>query len=426
MYITTPRSIPRIAMVCAFGLLNACDGSEPTAPGRSPTGPRPETVVPAGEGPMLAVANSSFFDSPSNSSPNAVTSVASVEFGGIPDSTWVVVTVDGDIQQRWNPECDFRPPYWPCEPGSVLRTFGSEPWDGGPVKLWASQYGITSPIKLRGQGGSNTTSAIGLKFFSAGGGTLLGHINASPKWAWDPNYGTGPFSYYLSGGYNVQATPIPNPLEITASQPLDSLGTRRYTVQPLYGLQLINPLDFYWHPPAGAIDWYFVPGDVGSKPDWTGYTPIPDCHYQPVCEYTPLGPGRMQAAAYVETQYAVVRSENVGRPATCPLQIRGGLAGFLFGYEEGGHSWTANWNRDRVLDLQHYDHALYVPEKYDGYAGGKGVYIVSRDGEARWYTPRLSVWCYAVDKVNAWGIEYVEEHYVVVDNLGDIARIAGE
>jgi hypothetical protein len=134
----------------------------------------------------------------------------------------------------------------------------------------------------------------------------------------------------------------------------------------------------------------------------------------------------MEATAYVEGRSVTVRSEPMGRPATCPVRIRGGLAGAAFGYEEGGYSWTADWNRSQVLDERNYDHALYIPADYDGYAQGAGDFIVSRNGKARWYKPRLSVWCWAETIRGPFGIASVREHYVVVDNLGDIVPIVNE
>jgi hypothetical protein len=174
--------------------------------------------------------------------------------------------------------------------------------------MWANG----AAVKLRGGVGTNENAAIGLHYVSTGG-PLAGKVNAQARWAWDPNFGTGPFSYYLSGGYDVSAMAVPSPLGISDSGPLDSLGTRRYTLQPLYGLQLINPLDFYWHPPAGSISWYFIPGDsVSERTGLLGqFYEIPQCQYQQTCQYTPPGPGRMQATAYVETQYAALRSNNV-------------------------------------------------------------------------------------------------------------------
>src|SRR4051794_10564317 len=62
------------------------------------------------------------------------------------------------------------------------------------------------------------------------------------------------------------------------------------------------------------------------------------------------------------------------RPQTCATQLRGGLPGWLFGYEYAGHSWTASWDRSFVLSAS-YDLAKYVPALYDGYASMKGDYI---------------------------------------------------
>lgn len=302
------------AAVCTavlVGLLAACAGRDVTAPADRSPGHRTDLVPADGGGGGLPVPNaswSSFFAPPPNSSPGAVSATPQVDFGSVPDSTWVVVNVNGTIQQVSNPECAYAPPYWPCQGGSVVSDFEYVPGEVGPVRLWANG-GI---VKLRGVGGTNGSSGIGLHYM-ASAGSFTGKVNAQPKWAWNPTTGTGPYSYNLSGGYDVSVMAVPNPVGISDSGPLDSLGTRRYSVQPLYGLQYINPLDWSWTWPAGAISWYFIPGDsVGPNPGFTGqFIEVSQCHFQQTCEYTPPGPGRMQATSYVETKYVVVRSANV-------------------------------------------------------------------------------------------------------------------
>jgi hypothetical protein len=305
-----PRRLSLALVYSLLGALTACDGRDLTAPAERSPQSRAD-LVPSGDYPGLPVPNeswSSFFAPPSNSSPSEVSALTPVEVGTIPDSTWVVINVSGDVQQAWNPDCAYAPPNWPCQSGSVVGAFEPVPSEGGSVQMWAN----SSPVKLRGVGGSNSTSAIGLHYPTTGG-PLTGKVSAQAKYAWNPNTGTGPFSYYLSGGYSVSAMGVPSPIGITDSGPMDSLGTRQYSVEPLYGLQYINPLDWSWTWPAGAIRWYFIPGDsVSERAGFTGqFIEVGQCQFQATCEYTPTGPGRMQATAYVETRYAMLRSSNV-------------------------------------------------------------------------------------------------------------------
>ena len=84
-------------------------------------------------------------------------------------------------------------------------------------------------------------------------------------------------------------------------------------------------------------------------------------------------------------------------PTTCPLYLRGGLPGWLFGIPHAGHRWTAAWDRGEVLSPDHA-RARYHPQSYDGYASyGKGDYIEAYYSDARWYKPQIDVKCTAVD-----------------------------
>lgn len=293
-----------------IGLLAGCDGRDLTSPAVSAPNARPD-LLPAGY-PELPVPNqtwSTFFSVPANSSREQIATITPEEFASVPDSTWVVINVNGNVTQAWNSDCATASPNWPCQTGSVVGAFAASPWEGGPVRIWTS----AGSVRLRSVGGASANSGIGLHYMAAGG-ALSGQINAQPRWAWDPTVGNGTFSYFLSGGYDVSAMAVARPLGITSSGPLDTLGTRQYTVQPLYDLRFINPIDFSWNPPAGAIDWYFIPGDaVGLKPDGSGAIAIGACHYQQVCEYAPPGPGRMEVTAYVEAQRAAVRGTLIGR-----------------------------------------------------------------------------------------------------------------
>lgn len=136
-----------------------------------------------------------------------------------------------------------------------------------------------------------------------------------------------------------------------------------------------------------------------------------------------------------QTQNVIVVSSDeywVVRPATCPTYLHGGLVGWLLGYPNGGFTWTSDWTRYRVPNLADYSHAEYHPSSYDGYAQGKGDYILSGDGilsggdgEARWYEPELFVECTATDKYYMGHIVSVTERYRVLENRGDIVVCRG-
>ena len=113
------------------------------------------------------------------------------------------------------------------------------------------------------------------------------------------------------------------------------------------------------------------------------------------------------------------------RPATCPIYLRGGLFGWLFGYPHAGYEWTAEWTRFRVPNPADYSRAEYHPESYDGYAQGKGDYIKSHDGDARWYEPELYVRCTATDKFFMGRLISVTEHYSVLENRGEVVVCRG-
>jgi hypothetical protein len=125
-----------------------------------------------------------------------------------------------------------------------------------------------------------------------------------------------------------------------------------------------------------------------------------------------------------DTTAAADSTYSVERPATCPTHISGGLVGWLLGYEYAGYRWTGEWDRREVLDMADYSRAMYVPAVYDGYAAGKGDFIESKyGGAARWYQPKLEMRCWAIDKYSGGGLEYVEEHYTVVTNLGAVVAL---
>jgi hypothetical protein len=184
--------------------------------------------------------------------------------GTIPDSIWVVITVDGQVSGQLNPACGQLPPAWPCPSGAITSSFETEPSTFGPVQLRTEHWGA---VKLRSTGGS---SAIGLHWQNQAG-SLSGWTQVNPLVAWNPNDGGGTPSYMLSGGYFVNVMQIPSPIIVQDGGPEDSLGTHTYSVGSLYGLEFSNPLDWGYYRPPGSVTWEFLPGDsVPATGVWNG------------------------------------------------------------------------------------------------------------------------------------------------------------
>jgi hypothetical protein len=125
-----------------------------------------------------------------------------------------------------------------------------------------------------------------------------------------------------------------------------------------------------------------------------------------------------QSDSSTVVQYTGPDEYQVTRPMACPLQLTGGFLGFFFGYEHAGHEWTDQWERDKVLDPVNYSLAEYVPD-------GDPLYIVSRDDEARWYNPRLTVRCTLTEWWSRGRIVRARDSYKVISNGGNVVECGG-
>jgi hypothetical protein len=119
-------------------------------------------------------------------------------------------------------------------------------------------------------------------------------------------------AFIFSGGYSISAEAVPAPLEVVARGGGGNAPTT-YSVTPLYGLQLVNPGEPYYFQnwPAGAVTWTFIRGEnVSDDPRSPGveHIAVNECGFQTTCSYTPPGPGRMEATAWVEGRPVTVRS----------------------------------------------------------------------------------------------------------------------
>jgi hypothetical protein len=75
----------------------------------------------------------------------------------------------------------------------------------------------------------------------------------------------------------------------------------------------------------------------------------------------------------------------IDEPATCPQNVRGGITGYIYGYQHpSGYTFDTNWRRTRVLTTE-YDVA-----DYDATAGQD---LISRDGLAIWYNAGIRLRC---------------------------------
>ncbi|HET7234311.1 MAG TPA: hypothetical protein VFJ16_30135 [Longimicrobium sp.] len=283
--------------------LTACDRRELLAPGVKPPGrARAGLTEPVSLGSQLLPPPPNTGGAPG----------PSVSLGSVPARTWVVLQVNGSVSGEWNPDCNERPPAWPCGEGAPAQNYtgGADPYAPVTITYTYNQFGThTGRVLLRGTGAG---SAIGL-YSNDFPSTLEGFLKVNTLTSWDPNFGIIVPSYYkLSGGYTVTATLVPSPFQVKESAP-DASGMVTYTAEPLYGLNFINPpLD--GHLPAGDLVWKFFPGDsLPDEPDfsWPGWY-VYECERKTVCNYRPSQPGRMQAEAMVEMQRAYVRSKRSG------------------------------------------------------------------------------------------------------------------
>lgn len=285
----------RLAVVAGIAALAACDARELTAPG-TPAKPRPFVSAPVGLG-------TSSLPAPPTSSPADVLTYPYLPLMSAPESTWVVVTVDGSLSAQHNPACDPLPPNWACGDGPAAPLFDPGPGTNGPVQTIATGEGGSSEVRLRRAGGG---SAVGL-YYQRSAGQLMGRLNLNAVYAYDPTLGATTASYLLGGRYTVSATAVPAPFGVTESAP-DADGVVAYTVEPLYGLQFTSPVNGW---PAGATFWAFYPGDsLPDKPDrsWPGWE-ITECQFKLVCTWKPPVAGRMQVLAHLEDQSAYARGK---------------------------------------------------------------------------------------------------------------------
>jgi hypothetical protein len=113
-------------------MLASCDARTPTAPED-----RPQAESARLSAESAGMLGSGFLAPPPTSAPGDVSSLPLELFATVGQPTWVVVNVQGQLQMKPNPECQFTSPNWPCHPGPISYDFGTSPWDGGPVRVHA-------------------------------------------------------------------------------------------------------------------------------------------------------------------------------------------------------------------------------------------------------------------------------------------------
>ena len=285
--------------VAALAAAYACDARTPTAPAPALT---PATLLrdEESDGTMLG-------------SIDLAPASGSSTFATIPENKWALVRVSGKWIVKPNPACADQPPNWPCS--SLQPYSGYDPnypdAFAGPVRVKTGPLGSTDALELRGVGGQDEAVGLTQREFAR-------VVEASPALT-NPTVqafgNTGPSvqSYIFEGSYTVTVTQIASPIRVTEGA-AEADGSRTYTVEPLYGLEFINPLGSF--DPPGAVRWFFSFGDsvdpvaTNSDPPWQ----IDECRNLTTCRWQPPGPGRVQVSAFVETRRA--RARSVG-PTQC-------------------------------------------------------------------------------------------------------------
>jgi hypothetical protein len=297
------RIVRSKALAIAAGLLvSACEQPQLTAP-----------VVPASAGvPRASVTEPVQLGSATLTAP----STGTVPVGSAPDSTWVMIHAAGQLKAVDSGACGHTPPNWPCTfpaPWTAYET--AFPFTSGPVLITRQFATRSTDVPMRGL--SADGEAVGLIPPDQAAEVLAQLVLNNPE-AYNPNPPpTNPQAhpYIITGTYSVTATAIPVPLVLTGGRTGDSLGTVSYTVSPQSPFLFINPRgDPSWYP-AGAPEWYFVPGD-SVAPVWNRYESsdlIYDCWHLYTCTWTPPAGqnGRIEVHASVETWRARIRSDYV-------------------------------------------------------------------------------------------------------------------
>lgn len=289
--------------VAALAVAYACDARTPTAPAPALT---PVSLRgDESEGALLG-------------SIDLAPSSGLSQFAAVPAFKWALVRVTGKWDVRPNPACGDQPPEWRCSTNDAYSSFAPAPDAfAGPVRVAMFRDGTLDEwLLLRAFGSPD--AGVGLTQREIARSVSAAPALLNPTVQRYGNTGESVASYIIEGSYTVTVTEIASPIRVTESA-AEADGTRTYTVEPLYGLQYINPSG--WTPssdPPGALRWYFVPGEnvdpaaPNSDPPWT----INECRNQTTCRWQPPGPGRVQVAAFVETRRARARNEDD------PCQVR--------------------------------------------------------------------------------------------------------
>jgi hypothetical protein len=286
--------------VAALAAAYACDSRTPTAP--APVLTPPSLRGDESEGTLLG-------------SIDLAPGTGFSQFGAIPENKWALIRVSGKWIVKPNPGCADQPPNWPCIMTDAYSSFASGYPDAfaGPVQVSTySPTGSRDDVPLRAFGSADEGIGLTLREFSRS--VWAGPVLRNPTVQQFGNSGPSVPSYIFDGSYSVTVTEIASPIRVTEGA-AEADGSRTYTVEPLHGLQLINPEGSSLEPP-GAVRWFFVPGEdvdpvaPNSDPPWT----INECRNLTACRWTPPGPGRVQVSASVETRRARARSSGGDTP----------------------------------------------------------------------------------------------------------------
>lgn len=287
----------------------------------------------------------------------------------LPQSEWIVVDVRGTIGYEMNTACRELPPAWRWTT-FALHGLAAGPLRGPIYPYIGSGPGSRSSLWPVDGTAETATHARMLMFVTQPGTTLGAYMGGGAGMCGNPTWGGYASAYFISGGYEVTATRIPAPIEITTPERVLKNMPVQFSVQPYGDLRWVNP---YGAPlPQGRRSWYFFPGDTMGEPvqGFAGpHRPIPDCFNEPVCTYAPDVSGRMLVAGYVEGWPVAWKSEIVrvvdaevklectekverGRSISCTTSTTGDVTttGWRFnGVDRTEDPTASTWGGDMVI-----------------------------------------------------------------------------